>query len=115
MLTGNTKPDNPVSLLLNLAEDFDMISVEVDKLREISDEDIEEASAIVRTTRSGRRELLLTDAQLKSVVTNTRAFFAHPGVNRMLISEQGRKQNKRQIRKKHRAERFFCFLLPEKK
>lgn len=110
--TARSKPQDTAAQLVKLADDFDSLYETFDKIRDISDEEIEEARAIVREARGGQRELLLTDSQLKRFTLNTRAFFADPQIDRMLISENGRKQTKRRIRKKHKAERFYCFRLP---
>ena len=110
---SRAKPANPAKQLLNLAQDWDILEVRPDRLAELSDAEIDEASGIVRIARNGKKELLLTESQLHRLTDNRSRFLADPDICRMMIAERGRAQTKRQVRSNRGPERFFCFRLPE--
>ncbi len=77
----------------------------------LTDNEIDEAPAIVRSGQGGRIELLLTEAQLTRAFTVKRLLFEDARVLKSLVAEAGRKQTKREVRTGHGSERFYCFRL----
>lgn len=111
--SARAKPENLARKLRGfLDRTLDDLEVDPHNLKDLSDSEIDAADVIVRKFRNGRRELLFTEAQLKRAFSNTRALFADPEVQAMMITEKGRKQTKRQIRLNKGLERFHVFILP---
>jgi hypothetical protein len=110
---SRAKPPSFVKQLRTLA-DWGALRVSPDRLRELSDQQLEEAPAIVREHHDGREEILLTPRQLMRAFPNQRAFFADPEIRAMMmVAESGRRRTKRQIRSNRGLERFHVFILPE--
>lgn len=110
---GTRQPVDRVQELLRLATDFDSIEVHPGALREMPDCDVEDAPAIVRHLRSGRVEVLLTDAQLRRAFPERRRFLDDPQVRRILIADANHLTTKRRFRANRKAERVFCFAIPD--
>jgi hypothetical protein len=107
------EPDNArvMERLLRLRDHPNAIHVDCKRLQKISDEEIDAAPAVVRTGRSGRIELLLTEKQLDRTFPNNAQLFADAGVRNLLVAEANRRQTKRRIRKGGDKERFYCFRI----
>ena len=112
--TTRAKPPEALELLLKMARCWDTIVVpHGTALVELSDAEIDQATAIVRQCRNGQWELLLTDRQLKRVFPHLPSFFADPQIKLRAIAEGGRKKTKRRIRDNREHDRFHCFTLTE--
>ncbi|MGZ3246803.1 MAG: DUF927 domain-containing protein [Croceibacterium sp.] len=115
-LNKASRKKKPASYLKQLAslveDDWDAVYVLQERLKEVTDREIEEARVIIRTRRDERQELLFTHRQLVRSFPDLRAFFADPEIRQLLVAEPGRRQTKRQIRLNAGLERFYCFRMP---
>lgn len=81
-------------------------------LRSIPLEELNEAPALLRTTRSGELELLLTPRQLERRFGNKGAFYRDPDITKVAITDSdSRKTVKRTVRTETRQERFHAFRI----
>lgn len=108
---SRAKPPAPLSRLRDLINGWDTLVISYDRLHTMNDKEIESHEAIMRTARSGRNELLLTQRQLDRLFPNSRAFFADPEIQACIVTEEGRRQTKRQIRSNKKSDRVYCFRL----
>jgi hypothetical protein len=105
--------DDPLKTLRKLAEDWDRQTLDYAHLRQMSDQEVESSKCFLRRTRSQRFELLFTSEQFARAIPNRQAFLSDPRIQRILISEDQRLQTKRQIRSNRKAERMYCFRVPQ--
>lgn len=109
---SRAKPPSHLAQLRKLADDFDTQWIKFDcRLPELSDEQVEDATAFVRERREEPYELLLTDRQFLRAFPNPKAFFADSEIQQRMVGEPGRRKTKRQIRSNRKAERFFVFRI----
>lgn len=81
-------------------------------LPSLSDADLEALPGLVGG-RNGRRELLLTPKALERAFPDRRALFRDEHIQRMMVTDEGRKTVKRRLRDNHSPERVHCFRLPK--
>lgn len=98
--------------LQHLAHHPRSLHIDPNVLRSIPDDELHRAPALVRTTRSGELELLLTSHQLERRFGTKGAFYGDPGIAKVAIADKdNRKTVKRTVRTEARQERFHAFLI----